>query len=326
MDEGLGKCAATVSIVVSLFNEEGNIQSLYSQLCHELRRASIDSFQLVLVNDGSTDSSLDICRKLVRSDSRVAIVNLSRNFGHEIAMTAGLDHARGDCVIFMDGDLQHPPSVVPALISGWKDGYQVVVTRRLESKGQRMWKKVVGAIYFRTLNVLSDTYIPPNTPDFRLIDKKYADVIRRMNEQDRMFRGLLHWIGPSNYKVVDFIAQPRHSGVSKYNAVRSLRLAVDGILQFSIRPLRLATYLGIVAVIVSFALGAFVVWDHFAYDKPKTGFATIMATVIFVGSVQLIVLGIIGEYLGRIHLQVKERPLYVAEYITHKGTEDGQEN
>ena len=248
-------------------------------------------------------------------DAHVKIVHLRRNFGHEIAMTAGMDYATGDAVIFMDADLQHPPHYIKDMVKYWQEGDDIVLTRRVENQATSKFYNFCAASFYKILNFLSDTKIPAKTPDFRLVDRSYVDFLKKFNEQDRLFRGLLSWAMPrEKVRVIDFVAPERFAGVSKYNYRKSLALAFNSIVQFSTRPLRMSIYLGLISAFVSGCLGLYVIIEHFILRNPTPGYATIMTTVIFLGSIQLIVLGIIGEYIGKIHMEVKKRPLYIAEY------------
>ena len=305
----------SVSIVISAFNEEENIRKIHCELSGVIRTVKDVTFEIIFVNDGSRDGTLSEIRDLSRNDKRIRLVNLVKNYGHEIAMTAGMDYAAGDCVIFMDADLQHPPEIIPRMIELWRGGCDVVITKRTGNQDQSFFKRMLAALYYRMLAVISETPIPANTPDFRLVDRKYIEVLKMMDERNRMFRGMINWLGLKNYQIIEFLAPKRHAGTSKYNFKKSLKLALDGMIQFSIKPLRLATYLGLAAAGITLILGGYTVWEHIVYNKPSTGFATIIVTMIFIGSVQLIVLGIIGEYTGRMYIEIKKRPLYIAEYF-----------
>jgi glycosyltransferase involved in cell wall biosynthesis len=227
-------------------------------------------------------------------------------------------------VIFMDADLQHPPEIIPQMIKLWQEGRDIVLTRRTNNEDESFISKMMGIIYYYILNFLSDINIPKQSPDFRLIDRKYVNILQKMDESDRMFRGLLNWLGVANSETIDFTAPKRHSGQTKYNLRRSLHLALDGIVQFSTRPLRIATYVGLLTILFVGVIGGFTIWEHFAKGTPQNGYATTIMTIIFVSSVQLVFLGIIGEYIGRIHLEVKKRPLYFAEFITQGDDEDSE--
>ena len=308
-----------VSIVISAYNEEKNVGELHKRLLENLRPVKNIDFEFLFVDDGSSDKTYENCLKLQQKDARVKIVKLKRNFGHEIAMTAGMDHAKGDAVIFMDSDLQHPPVYIPQMIKAWQQGKEIVLTKRVDNKDTSKLYKFCAKMFYYILNKFSDQEIMESAPDFRLIDRKFVDFLKNFNEQDRLFRGLLSWIMPNeNVEIIDFVAPERFSGKSKYNFLVSLRLAINSIVQFSVLPLRLATYFGLFTAFLAGLLGIYVFAEHFFLHNPTPGYATLMITVIFLGSVQLIALGIIGEYIGKIHMEVKKRPLYMAEYVERK--------
>lgn len=312
-----------VSIVISAYNEQDNVSELYKQLKKNTQGIKDVDFEFIYVDDGSIDKTLANCQKLQKKDKHVKIVQLKRNFGHEIAMTAGMDYAKGDAVIFMDSDLQHPPVYIPQMIKLWQDGNEIVLTKRVDNKETSALYKWCAKTFYYVLNLLSDTPVMASAPDFRLIDRKYVDFLKGFNEQDRLFRGLLSWIMPQNkVAIINFTAPERFSGKSKYNFIKSLRLAMDSILQFSVLPLRLATVIGLLGAVFALVMGLYVFMEHFFLHTPTPGYATIMVTVVFLGAVQLICLGIIGEYIGKIHMEVKKRPLYMADYIEPKDQKD----
>ena len=226
----------TVSVVISAYNEEGNVAELYKQLNGECKKIKNINFEFLFVDDGSKDNTLLEVKKLQQKDARVKIVQLKRNFGHEIAMTAGMDYAIGDAVIFMDADLQHPPVYIPEMIKCWQDGFEIVLTKRVDNVATSKFYKFCAKTFYWILNLLSDTKIGESMPDFRLIDRKYVDFLKGFNEQDRLFRGLLSWAMPrEKVRVIDFVAPERFAGVSKYNYRKSLALAFNSIVQFSTR-------------------------------------------------------------------------------------------
>lgn len=314
-----------VSIVISAYNEQDNVAELYKQLQKNLQIAKDVDFEFIYVDDGSCDKTYANCLELQKQDERVKIVQLKRNFGHEIAMTAGMDYAKGDAVIFMDADLQHPPLYIPQMIELWQQGKEIVLTKRVDNVATSGLYKFCAKTFYFILNKLSDTKVLESAPDFRLLDRKYVDFLKGFNEQDRLFRGLLSWVLPKeNVAMIDFVAPERFSGESKYNFAKSLQLAVNSILQFSVKPLRLATYLGLLTAFVAVLLGLYVFVEHFFLHNPTPGYATIMVSVMFLGAVQLICLGIIGEYIGKIHMEVKKRPLYMADYIEKTAKKGGR--
>lgn len=309
----------SISIIISAYNEEGSIDELYKELGKVCKALPIKDYELIFVDDGSKDNTYAKCKKLQEKDTHVKIVRFMRNFGHEIAMTAGMDYAKGDAVIFMDADLQHPPVYIKEMVKEWQNGMDVVLTKRVENQATSKFYNLCAWGFYKILNFLSDTSIPAKTPDFRLIDRKFVDFLKQFKEHDRLFRGLLSWAMPNDkVKVIDFTAPERFAGESKYNFRKSLALAFNSIVQFSTKPLRLSIYLGLLTAFISGILGLWVIIEHFIMKQPTPGYATIMTTVIFIGSVQLIVLGIIGEYIGKIHMEVKGRPLYIAEYEEKK--------
>ena len=308
-----------VSIVISAYNEEENIDKLYTELNKVIKDIKGISFELIFVNDGSTDNTLNIIKNLQKKDKNIEIVNFVRNYGHEIAMTAGMDYAKGDAVIFMDADLQHPPIYIAEMIKKWQNGADIVLTKRINNQGTSKFYKFCASLFYKILNFLSDIKIPEKTPDFRLIDRKYIDFLKNFHEKDRIFRGLLSLVMPTeNVEFIEFEAPKRYAGESKYNLTKSIRLAVDAITQFSTRPLKISIYLGLIAAIISLCFGLYVIIGRFILLRPITSYVIIICAVTFIGAIQLIVLGIIGEYIGKIHMEVKNRPLYFDEIIKEK--------
>lgn len=309
--------------MISVYNEQGSLPELHRRITDTIGKLDNLEFELIYVNDGSTDDSFSVIKSFVEQDGRTRLVHLTRNFGHEIAMTAGLDYSSGNCIIFMDADLQHPPDLLPQMIHEWLSGKDIVLTRRSNNPDVTWFSKLKSNLFYKLLNALSDFPIPSQFPDFRLIDRKYADVVKKMKENNRMFRGLISWLGVKNQVIIDFEAQPRIAGKSKYNSKKLISLALNSIISFSIKPLRIASYIGIIAALVSILLGIIFTIDFLTSKTYQfTGYGTTIIMIIFIGSVQLIVLGIIGEYLGRVHIEVKNRPLYVAELFLNDAVAD----
>lgn len=306
-----------VNIVISAYNEASNIPELYKQIRFYLEKCHEIDYELIFVNDGSKDKTLQILKEICQRDSCVKIINLARNFGHEVAMTAGLDHSHGDAVIFMDADLQHPPSLLPQIIKKWLSGHDIVLTKMSRNEDKTLLYKIFARCFYKIIGFISEVKIPARTPDYRLISKKYADVLRAMRENSRMFRGMLNWLGMFNMAEIEFAAPKRFSGTSHYNLFRSFALAFDSILQFSIRPLRLSIYFSIVCAAIAVCFGIWTVYEHFILHQPS-GYATIICLITFFSSLQFFILGVIGEYVGRIHIESKNRPLYFAELIENK--------
>lgn len=299
----------TYSLIVPIFNEEETINVLYARV-----RAVMDSLgepvELILVNDGSRDQSLKLMRELQRQDSSVCYLSLARNFGHQIAVTAGLNFARGQAVIVLDADLQDPPELIPELIAQWRQGYQVVYAQRTKRKQESWFKKLTAYLFYRLLQRLADVTIPADTGDFCLMDRQVVDLLNRMPEQNRYIRGLRSWVGFTQTAVL-FERDARYAGEVKYTFRKSLRLAINSLISFSKVPLRLSTYLGLFTAALALGMVVLVLyWRLHQPHSPLTGLAAIVIAILFLGSVQLVCIGILGEYIGRIYEEVKGRPLY----------------
>lgn len=303
-----------VSIVISVYNEEGNLIRLFDELTENLRKCSQINYELVFVNDGSVDSSLAILCNLATKNKNVRVVNFARNFGHEIAMTAGLDHSKGDAVIFMDADLQHPPHIIPQMIDKWLDGHDVVLTKITVNEDKSALRNFLTKTFYKFVNFISDVKIPENTPDFRLISGDYVKTIKNMRENSRMFRGMLNWLGVFNAAQIEFVAPKRIAGQSNYNFIKSMRLAIDSIIQFSVKPLRISIYFSIISALASLLIGIYTIYEHYVVHQPS-GYATIICLITFLASIQFVLIGILGEYIGRIHIESRDRPLYFANVI-----------
>ncbi|PYJ11006.1 MAG: glycosyltransferase [Verrucomicrobia bacterium] len=304
----------TFSFIVPVFNEEETLEEAYRRLSAIL--ASLDGEgQIILVDDGSRDRSLEMMRDLHRRDPRICYISLARNFGHQIAVTAGLRFAQGDAVIVLDADLQDPPELIPKMIEQWRAGYHVVYAQRTARQSEGPTKKLFAYLFYRVLRLLTDVDIPSDTGDFCLMDRKVVDVLNALPERGRYLRGLRAWIG-FRQTAVPFEREPRFAGEVKYTFRKSFGLAVNGIVSFSRVPLRLATYLGL--LVGCCALGMVVVviyWRLFHPALPLIGYTIITAAIFFLAAVQLFCLGILGEYLGRVYEEVKGRPLFTLKEI-----------
>ena len=303
----------TISIVAPVYNEEDVLPELARRV-REVMDETGEDWELVLVDDGSRDRSAQIIQELHEADPRVTGVSFSRNFGFQIAVTAGLDHARGDAIILTDADLQDPPQVYPRMIARWREGYDVVYGIRTSREGETWFKVMTAKLFYRFIYRITSVDIPLDTGDFRLIDRRVVDAIRRMPERNRFLRGMVPWVG-YRQTGIEYERVARFAGESKFSSVRQmLPFAVDAVTSFSYFPLRIATYLGfIIAVISMLAILTVVLVRLFGPDTPLLGQATTLVAVLFLGGVQLISLGIIGEYLGRIYDEVKGRPLYLVD-------------
>jgi dolichol-phosphate mannosyltransferase len=299
----------TFSIVAPIYNELENIPELYPRI-RDVMDQTGESWELVLVDDGSTDGSTDEMRKLAENDPRVRPVIFARNFGHQIAVTAGLDYARGDAVVIIDADLQDPPEVILDLIAKWREGYEVVYAVREERAGESWFKKTTASLFYRVIYRITDVNIPLDTGDFRLMDKKVVAVMRQMREKHRFLRGMSSWVGFKQIGV-SYKRKPRYAGETKYPLKKMIKLALNAVTSFSYFPLQLATYIGFIAAGLSVIAIPVVAVLRLTSGTTLEGQATTLIIVLFLGGVQLISLGIIGEYIGRIYDEAKGRPLYV---------------
>lgn len=298
-----------VSIVVPVFNEEENIRVFYEEVCKYMQPLNYD-FEVIFVDDGSRDKTPLILAELAEADEKVRGLLLARNFGHQIALTCGLDHAEGDIVITMDGDMQHPPQMIPMLIEKWEAGFEVVQTIRKTTEGVSWVKNFTSAMYYKLINAMSNVHIQEGGSDFRLLDKRVVKGFRLFRERARFIRGMIGAIG---YKqtTIDFVAPKRHAGVSKFSIKKMLHFALDGITAYSKLPLRFAFYIGLVFSAISFILAMHVLYIKLFTEEAVPGWATVSASISLLGGFQLLGLGIIGEYVGRIFEEVKQRPLYL---------------
>jgi glycosyltransferase involved in cell wall biosynthesis len=295
--------------VIPLYNEQAVIGAFHARLAAVLDRLAAPA-EIVYVNDGSTDRSLSLLLDLRQGDSRIAIVDLSRNFGKELALTAGLDHAQGDAVVIIDADLQDPPELIPELLKGWEQGYDVVCARRIAREGDTWLKRLTAAAFYRLLERSTHTEIPRDTGDFRLLSRRAVDAAKSLREHHRFMKGLFAWIGFPQLSI-PYRREPRYAGRSKWSYWKLWNLAIEGLTSFTIAPLRLASYLGAAVALLSFAYAAVIIYKTLAYGDPARGYPSLMVTILFLGGVQLLSLGVIGEYLGRIFNETKHRPLYL---------------
>lgn len=300
--------AKTVSIILCCYNEEGNIPVIINAL-HETMRNVDYNYEIIAVDDGSSDNTLEILKKTALTDKHLFYIELSRNFGHQNALKAGLDFSRGDCIISMDADMQHPPEIIPEFIKKWEEGYEVVYTRRMEDKKLPLVKRKTSGLFYKSLNSISEIKLERGTADFRLLDRKAADIIIMLKEDDLFMRGLVKWIGFRQY-AIDYMPNERASGESKYSMKKMMRLALRGLTSFSIKPLYMAIYLGLFFAIVAILFIPYVIYSIY-FGHSVSGWASIILTIVFFGGVQLSVLGIIGLYIGKLFMQTKYRPVYI---------------
>lgn len=299
----------TYTIVVPIYNEEETLPELYRRLKAVMVALDGDT-ELVFVNDGSRDRSLSLLRDLHDQDDRVCYLSLARNFGHQIAVTAGLNFARGQAVIVMDADLQDPPELVLEMVEQWQQGNAVVYAQRIQRKQESWFKRLMAYSFYRILRSLADVNIPTDTGDFCLMDRRVVDVLNQMPERNRYIRGLRAWVG-FQQTAIRFERDPRYAGEVKYTFRKSLALAINGLVSFTKVPLRLSTYMGLLAAAIALLMALLILyWRLFQPNSPVTGYTIIAMAIFFLGAVQLISIGILGEYIGRIYEEVKGRPLY----------------
>lgn len=303
-----------ISIVAPAYEEADSVELFHAELKPVLDELAL-SYEIIYINDGSTDATLEKLLALQKTDDHVVVINLSRNFGKEIALTAGLDHAKGKCVIPIDVDLQDPPSLIPKLVEKWQEGFQVVNARRRTRTGESVAKKVTAHFFYKLMRQLGDKNpLPDRVGDFRLIDRAALEAVNAMREQHRFMKGIFALVG---YRTayVDYDRNPRHKGRTKFNYWRLWNLSLEGITSYTTFPLRLFSYFGLFVSIFAFAYGSFIFIKTALFGDEVAGFTTIFVAVAFLGGVQLIGLGVIGEYLGRIFNETKNRPLYFTNGI-----------
>lgn len=297
-----------VSIIIPAFNEAENIPVICSEIISIFKGLTYN-YEIILVADGCTDNTLDVINELVTSNKHILYIEFSRNFGHQLALKAGLDHTSGDCAISLDCDMQHPPELIPSLLTKWEEGYEVVYTIRKEDKNLPLLKRITSKLFYKTLNSLSNVELETGSADFRLIDKKVVIVIRNFLETEPFLRGLFKWIGFRQY-AIEYEPTPRFSGKSKYNVKKMVGFALQGVTSFSVKPLYGAIYLGFTFSLLSIIYIPYVL--HAIYTgKQVSGWASTIMTVVFFGGLQLIILGIIGIYIGKMFIQSKHRPNYI---------------
>jgi glycosyltransferase involved in cell wall biosynthesis len=306
-----------VSFVVPVYNEESNLKEFHKRMTSVMSKLPYD-YEILFVDDGSKDTSPVMLQEMADQDARVQAYLLSRNYGHQLALTCGLDHAEGDVVITMDGDLQHPPEMVPDMLAYWEKGFEIVQTIRKATEDASFFKRLTSSTYYKLINMLSNVEITPGGSDFRLMDKRAVQAFRLYRERARFIRGMVNTLG---FKVakMEFVAPPRFAGKSKFSLHKMLHFALDGITAFSNLPLRWALYCGVLCGFISLCIIIHVLFEKYVMNDAVPGWATMTVSVTFLGGIQLMGIGILGEYIGRIFEEVKQRPLYiVARHISKK--------
>ncbi|KMP96824.1 MULTISPECIES: glycosyltransferase family 2 protein [Bacillus] len=310
----------TITILVPAYNEEEVLDQLYSRLTGVFQGIPNYNFEILFVNDGSKDRTLDIIKEFRMNDKRISYVDLSRNFGKETAMIAGLDHAIGDAVIIIDADLQDPPELIPEMIKYWEQGYDDIYAKRRSRSGESWAKKWTAGKFYSLLKKTTRIPIQENTGDFRLLDRRCVEALKKIRETQRYTKGMFSWIG-YNKKEILFDRDPRAAGETKWNYFKLMDLAIEGITSFTTAPLRLASFMGFTVSFLAFIYMIWIIIKTLMYGESVSGYPSMMTAILFIGGVQLISIGIIGEYLGRIFNETKQRPLYfVDEYNDDKVT------
>lgn len=303
-----------ITIIIPAYNEEEALPLLYDRLEELMKNMENYDFEILFVNDGSKDKTIEIIKDFRKKDERICYVDFSRNFGKEIAMIAGLDYATGDCVIFMDADLQDPPELIPELVKYWEEGYDDVYAKRRSRKGETWLKKFTSKMYYRVLQHLTKVEIQEDTGDFRLLDRRCVNALKKLRESQRNTKSMFSWIGYKKKEVL-YDRDPRVAGTTKWNYKKLIDLAIDGITSFTTSPLRLATYVSIPTFIALFVYFIYVIIKCFVVHQAIQAYQAIILLILFFSGIQILLFGIIGEYLGRIFNETKNRPLYlVNEY------------
>jgi len=300
-----------LTVVVPAYNESAVLQAFHSRLSRVLDELPLDC-DVLYIDDGSTDDSWRVIGELAAQDGRTSAIKLSRNFGKEATLTAGLDHVDADAAVVIDADLQDPPELIPALVERWREGFDVVYATRSARQGDTGLKRFTSALFYRSMERVSDIHVPRDTGDFRLLSRRALDALHQLRERQRFMKGLFTWIG-YRQTAVYYLREPRQAGATKWNYWRLLQLAIEGFTSFSTAPLRLATWIGVAASMISFLYGLWVFGKALLFGDRVQGYPSLMVVILFIGGVQLLALGVIGEYLGRNYAESKQRPLYFIE-------------
>lgn len=303
----------SLSIIAPAYNEEENIETFYNKIKPILDKCT-KSWDIIFVNDGSRDNTLNILTKLNKSDGRVKVISFSRNFGKEIALTAGLDYANGDVVIPIDTDLQDPPELIFDMIKHWQDGYDVVYAKRKEREGETFMKLFTASMFYKAMGKMSHIDIPENVGDFRLLDRRVVLELRRLREKTRFMKGIFSWVGFKSKEIL-FERKKRDAGETKFNFWRLWNFAIDGITSFSMFPLRIFLYSGFFVMLFSFFYAMLIIFKTLFIGTDLPGYPSLMVVILFFGGVNMFAIGVIGEYLGRVYEEVKNRPLYVIDEL-----------
>ena len=309
------------SVVIPSYNEQEVIAETYARLSNVVTGMG-ETYELIFVNDGSTDKTAHIVAEFCEKDPTVRLINFTRNFGHMSAISAGMENARGQAVFVIDADLQDPPEVFPEMAAKWKEGYHVIYGKRIERKGESIFKRLSARIFYRFLRRMTSVDLPPDTGEFRLIDRKVCDAVNKLPEKSRYIRGLVSWVGFKQIPI-EYVREERFAGVTKYPLRKMITFAMDAITSFSYKPLKLATMLGFSISLLSFLYILYVIYQRFFTDRTITGWASTIAAILFTQGIVLMILGLMGEYIGRIYTELQNRPNYIIqEIIESSGDEE----
>jgi glycosyltransferase involved in cell wall biosynthesis len=312
-----------ISIVVPLYNEQENVEKLVSEISHISTLCSNFNFEIVAVNDGSSDETLSVLASTHIEKISLKVIDLSRNFGKEAALSAGIFHADGDAVIPLDADMQDPPSLIPEMIALWERGYEVVVAKRSDRSEDTYIKRTTAEIFYKFINKLSETEIPKNVGDFRLMDKKVVEVLKSLPESRRFMKGIFAWVG-FNTVVIEYTRVKRHAGKTKFSWIKLIGLSIEAVTSFSIVPLRVWSLIGLVTSIGAFSYGGFIFFKALVYGRDVPGYASLACIMLFSSGVQMIGLGIMGEYLGRTYFESKRRPPFIVRSLEQRDPTNAQ--
>ena len=300
-----------ISIIIPMYYEEKVADECYKRVTNVLNSLNNYEYEIIFINDGSKDKTLEILENIAKENSKVKVISFARNFGHQAAVTAGLQYVTGDCALIMDADLQDPPELIPDMLKYWEQGYEVIYGKRKKRDGESAFKLLTAKMFYSMLNKLSDVDIPKDTGDFRLVDKKVVDVVNALPEHNKFLRGLFSWVGFNQY-AYEYERKERFAGETKYPLKKMLKLALDGIISFSTKPLKIVGGVGILSIIVSFAILVYSILSFiFNWNNLTAGWTSIMCTVTFLGGIILLSLWMIAEYIGRIYDESKQRPQYI---------------
>ena len=300
-----------ITVIVPCYNEQEALHYYYEEMSRVMNEMKEVGFELLFINDGSKDKTLEVIKFLRSQDERINFVDLSRNFGKEVAMLAGFDYATGDCLVIMDADLQHPPHLIPEMLKYWEEGYDDVYAKRITRGKESLMRKYLSLLFYKLLQKTTRVEILPNVGDFRLLDRCCVNALKQMRESQRYTKGMYCWIG-FRKKEIKFEQEDRVAGTSSFNFFSLLSLAVEGVTSFTVAPLRISTFAGIIVSLVAFIYMCFIMFKTLIWGEVVQGFPTLMVVILFLGGIQLLSLGVIGEYIGRIFNETKNRPTYIA--------------